>query len=166
MRTSIIDSAKRPVAVTLVVALALFLVDVRAYAHSWSQDEGRIENARWALVGSLVVITYDLVADPEFRYNIGIVLKRGSDKNFRIVPRTVSGAIGIGRFAGSGREIHWDYKKDVSQGLYGDDYEFEVTAYQVDEGGSGIWVYLLGGAAVAGGGAYLLLGKPAAAAPR
>ncbi len=129
-----------------------------AYARGLDGDEGRIENARWRIEGNVVVITYDLIADANLEYEVKVVLRRQNSVVFQLVPRTVAGAVGKGKFAGTNRVIRWEYQKDVQQGLYGDDYYFEITALPRVPG-SGAW--LISGLLVVGGGvvAYFLF-KP------
>lgn len=161
MKISTVVRREKTIARILFLPLVLFLVDLHAYASIQYSDEGRIENARWRLEGEVVIITYDLTADPAFAYDVKIILRKQGDQNFQFVPRSVLGAIGKGKFAGVQREIRWDYKKDVPRGLYGDDYFFEFVINPIPEGGGSNFLYYLGGGlAVAGGvAAYLLLNK-------
>jgi len=139
----------------LLPPLMLFLLHLPLVAQ---ERPGKIENARWEVSGDVVVITYDLVGNSDLVYDVGIALTRESDKNFRIVPASVSGAIGKGKHAGLKREIRWEYKKDVPQGLSGEDYAFVFDIQIVkEEGGSNLLYYLAGGALVVGGAAVLLL---------
>lgn len=146
------DSLRSRILARVLPLLVLLSFWNMVYAQVPAGTEGRIENARWSIVGNTVVITFDLVADANLEYDISIVLKRERDVSFKLVPRTVGGSIGKGKFAGSRREIRWDYKKDVPQGLYGDDYVFEFVIHPItNTGGSNVWLYLIGGATVVGG---------------
>jgi len=151
MKISMMDRIMRPVAATLIVLLMLVLIDIRAVAQERTDGKGRIENAVWTVTGDVVFITYDLIGDASLTYDVAIVLTRERDKSFRIVPKTVSGAVGEGKFAGLRQEIRWEYKKDVLQGLSGDDYQFEFAVNIVKGGGiSSTWYYVGGGLVVVG----------------
>ncbi len=145
----------RPIIGVFLLPLLLFLLNVPLAA----QDRpGRIENARWEVVGEIVVITYDLIGDAALTYDVHVTLTRESDRNFKIVPVSLTGAIGKGKYAGLRKEIRWEYKKDVPQGLSGDDYAFVFDIQViVEEGGSNLLYYLAGGAALVGGAAILVL---------
>ena len=159
MKISAMASLQRPITCVLFPAFLLFALELPVVAQEQGRSEGRIENAKWGLAGNVVVITYDLVANSELTFDIGIVLRRESDSNFKLIPRTLSGAIGKGKHAGAGREIRWDYLKDVPGGLQGDDYHFEFAVQIIrEEAGSNLWYYLVAGAVVVGGGAAALLG--------
>lgn len=110
----------------------------------------RFENERWSRVGDVVVITYDLMGSPEETYDVSLVLRRQNDRSFSFVPTVLAGNVGKDQSVGSGKEIRWDYKKDLPSGLSGDDYWFELTAVKIEKGG-GVpwWVYAAGGAGVA-----------------
>jgi hypothetical protein len=133
----------------------LFLLNVQLLA----QDvPGRIENARWEVSGDIVTITYDLIGDANLTYDVRITLTRESDRNVKIVPLSVTGAISRGKHAGLRNVIRWQYKIDVPQGISGDDYAFVFNIQIIREGGgSNLLYYLAGGAAVVGGAALLLL---------
>lgn len=159
MRILMMGRIVRPVTLALLPFLLLFLLDVRLVAQDRAAGQGRIENARWEVVSNVVVITYDLIGDAQLTYDVSITLTRAGDRNFKIVPASVTGAIGKGKYAGVRLEIRWDYKKDVPQGLSGDDYAFEFVIQIIkEEGGSNLLLYLAGGLAVVGGAAALLLG--------
>ena len=155
MRISRIGSLLRPVIIVLLPPLMLFLLNVQLLG----QDvPGRIENARWEVSGDVVVITYDLIGDADLVYDVNITLTRESNKNFKIVPVSVAGAVFKGKHAGLRKEIRWQYKKDVPAGLSGDDYAFVFNVQIIkEEGGSNLLYYLAGGAVVVGGAALLLL---------
>jgi hypothetical protein len=155
MRISRMGRLVRPVIMVLLPPLMLLLLNVQLSAQ---EVPGKIEHARWEVSGDIVIITYDLVGDTNLTYDVSITLTRESDKNFKIFPVSVTGAIFKGKHAGLRKEIRWQYKKDVPQGLSGDDYAF-VFIIQIikEEGGSNLLYYLGGGALVLGGAAVLLL---------
>jgi hypothetical protein len=157
MRIQTMASLVRPVSAALLPFLVLFLLDAPAFAQERPEEKGRIENARWQVAGDVVIITYDLVADANFAYDVNVTLTRESNKSFRMAPRTVTGAIGKGKFAGVRMEIRWEYKKDVPQGLEGEDYVFEFAVNVIrEEGGSNLWYYI-GGLGLAGAAAAAVL---------
>jgi hypothetical protein len=155
MRISRIGKLARPVIMVLMIPLTLFLLNVQLRA----QDiPGRIENSRWEVSGDIVIITYDLIGDANLTYDVSITLTRESDKNFKIFPVSVTGAIFKGKHAGLRKEIRWQYKNDVPQGLSGNDYVFVFNVQIIkEEGGGNLLYYLAGGAVVIGGAALLLL---------
>ena len=155
MRISRIAKLARPVILVLLPPLMLFLLNVQLIA----QDvPGKIEEARWEVSGDTVVITFNLIGSADLTYDVSITLTRESDRNFKIVPLSVTGSIGKGKHAGVRKEIRWQYKKDVPQGLSGDDYAFVFNIQIIrEEVGSNLLYYLAGGAVVVGGAALLLL---------
>lgn len=166
MRIHNMATIVRPVSAALLPFLVLFLLDVPAFAQEKPGEKGRIANARWQVAGDVVVITYDLVADPNLEYEVNVTLTREGNKNFRVVPRRVSGAVGRGKFAGPRMEIRWEYKNDVSQALEGDDYFFEFVINVIKEEGGSNLLYYLGGVGLAGvAAAAVLLGGSKAASP-
>lgn len=167
MKIQTMTSMVRPIAAALLPFLVMFLLDAPAFAQEKPGEKGRIENARWQVAGDVVVITYDLVADANLAYEVNITLTRESNKNFRLAPRTVSGAVGRGKFAGIRMEIRWEYKKDVPQGLEGEDYAFEFSINVIKEEGGSNLLYYLGGLGLAGAAAaaVLLGGSKQAASP-
>ena len=148
----------RPVAMFLLPLLLFLLMKEHSVAQERPGEKGRLENARWYVAGDQVIITYDLIGDETLTYNVNIVLTRESDRNFRIAPRSLSGAVGTGKYAGVGREIRWDYRKDVAQILEGSDYAFEFVINIVKEEGGSNLLYYLAGAGVVGGIVGLVLG--------
>jgi hypothetical protein len=155
MRISRIARLTRPVIIMLLPPLMSLLLNVQVSA----QDvPGKIENARWEVSGDIVIITYDLIGDTNLTYDVSLTLTRESDKSFKVFPVSVSGAVFKGKHAGIRKEIRWQFKKDVPQGLSGDDYAFVFVIHIIkEEGGSNLLYYLAGGALVAGGAAVLLL---------
>lgn len=148
---------KRPLIFILLPAFLLLMIGPPVAAQDQQKGEGRIENARWLLDCDVVVITYDLVANPELVYDVNIVLKRESIKDFKLVPKSVSGDVGKGKFAGTKRVIRWEYKKDMGDVLKGDDYHFEFAVFK-EEGINTVWYYVIAGV-VGGGAAASLLFK-------
>ncbi len=133
---------------TVVSAAALLFCLCQA---GFSQNVS-VTNLSYSLRVSDVVVHYDLNGPPDKSYDVSLVLKRDSEPYFKMQPKSVSGQVGTGEFAGRGREIVWHLYRDVPSGLDGNDYYFEVNASMiVPEKGGGIpWYYFAGGALVGG----------------
>lgn len=127
-------------------------------AQTRSAEGVRLANLGWRVQGDVVYISYDLLAPSDQEYEVTIVLLRESDRSFKIVPKSLTGSVGEGKFAGQSREIKWEFKKDVPRVLAGEGYYFEISVEPV--GGSNTLLYVgLGVAAVGGAAAVLLGGK-------
>ena len=117
-------------------------------------------SATFEAVEGKVLIYYTLKGDSEKEYDVNAILKRSNDASFELIPEDMTGDIGKGKFAGARKTIIWHIKPEEEALLEGEDFYFEVTAVEVKEGGGFPWLYVLGGAAVAGGAAaYFLLSK-------
>ncbi len=117
-------------------------------------------SATFEAVEGKVLIYYTVQGDPEKEYDVNVVLKRSDNPSFELVPEDMSGDVGKGKFAGSKKTIIWNIKPEEEAQLEGEDFYFEVTAAEIKEGGGFPWLYVLGGAAVAGGAAaYFILSK-------
>jgi hypothetical protein len=115
-------------------------------------------SATFEAVEGKVLIYYTVKGDPEKEYDVNVVLRRSGDASFELVPEDMSGDVGKGKFAGSRKTITWNIKPEEEALLEGEDFYFEVTATEIKEGGDFPWVWVLGGAAVAGGAAaYFIL---------
>jgi hypothetical protein len=148
MLISTIAKALRPISLALLPFLMLFFLRESLLAQERGM-QGRIEHARWEVVGTEVVITYDLIADGDKIYDVNITLKRMSDDRFGFVPKTTTGAVGRGVRAGLKNEIRWDFRKDVLQELRGDDYYFEFVVNITNEASSNNLLYYIAGGVVA-----------------
>lgn len=157
---------RRPVVFLLLLALTEFVLRASLHAQEPRGGSLRLTNLDWKLEGNIVTVTYDLIGVPEKTYVVAVALLRENDSKFKLVPKSVSGNVGMGKFSGTGRVIVWDYRKDVPQGLPGDGYYFEVVVKEATGNGN-VWLYyLLGGVAVAGGGAaYLLVNQQKVTSP-
>jgi len=118
----------------------------------------RVGEATWEIKGDKVIITYELFLPVDRMYDIGVLLRRKSNKSFRLFPKATEGAVGQLEYAGGRNQILWDYKRDIRSELNREDYWFQITAREIrDGGGISWWVYAAGGAAAAVVGAILLL---------
>lgn len=137
----------------VVLVILIFLV------HKPSLAQERVSATFEAIEGK-ILIYYTIKGDVEKEYDVDVVLKRTSVPSFELVPEEMSGDIGTGKYAGVQRTIIWHIKPEEQEKLDGDDFYFEVTATEIEEGGGFPWLYVVGGAAVAGGvAAYFILKK-------
>ncbi len=148
------------------VVLLNLLVASMAFCQDPRGEPLRLANLDWRLDQNVVTVTYDLLGAAEKTYTVSIELRRDNDSHFKLVPKSVSGYVGTGKFAGLNRTIIWDYRRDVPQGLPGDGYYFEIVVKEILPRSYSWLYYLLGGAAVAGGGvAYYLSNQQKAQSP-
>jgi hypothetical protein len=133
------------------LALPLLLLFIVAPVMSGNRSNViRVEKITPAFVDDVIIISYDLLAPPQNKYEVSLVLRRESDRAFKFIPRTVSGAIGKGQSAGDSREIRWQYKQDAPRGFKGKDYYFIIRVKKTGGGKAGYILVLLammGGAA-------------------
>ena len=148
-----------------ILPLCLFLIQLPLEASPMPQGKPQVKNVNLEINEDIAIITYDLVAEFGQTYEVEATLVKENDPNFRIPVKSATGDIGEGNFAGSGRRIQWDWKKDLPKDFTGGpDYSIEVTATLV-EGGSGWVYYVLGGVVVAGGAAAAVLSKQKPSTP-
>ena len=142
--------------ITLVVLLPLLFLmcDLPVYGRP-DDPQPRVQNIVWKVQDDAALITYDLIGKAEETYNVSVLLKSELDPSLLVIPKTVSGDIGEGCSPGTGKQIRWEYRKDVPGGLPGSGYYFELT---VEPSAGGFpWLLVGLGVVVAGGGAALLL---------
>jgi hypothetical protein len=141
----------------LSATLALPVLTSTTWAQETREPQPEVANARWSVQGNDIVINFELIAPADKTYKISVVLRRESDKSFAFVPKTVSGAVGEGKYAGQ-REMRWAFRKDIPKGLVGNDFWFEISADEIIETGTSKFWYYAGGAAavVAGGVVYYM----------
>jgi hypothetical protein len=145
--------------------IALIIVEGIPLSFALAADEIRVENVRFEVVGTKVIISYDLVGAADTDCRVLIALKSRSDPSFSYVPDSVTGDVGEGKFVGGDRQVVWDFSREFPGGLKFEGYYFHVDAERVS-GGIGTIVWLGGAALVAGGAAaYLLLSKKETAQP-
>jgi len=135
--------------------LYCFTLIVIISSYGFSQ---KVSNVSHELEGDNIIISYDLEGDADANYNVSVVLRREEYSGFQIIPKSVSGDIGEGKFVGKQRKIVWDVSKDYRIDPEVSDYYFEVKATIVSGGIP--WYYFAGGAVLGGGAAALLLLKP------
>jgi len=107
-----------------------------------------------------IFIFYEFQGDRSQDFEVTVKLKRTSDPSFEIIPSQLSGDVGEGKFAGKKNKVTWVLNEDEESQLEGEDFYFDVTALEIEQGGGIPWYVFAGGAALAGGtAAILLLGK-------
>ncbi|MEM8600723.1 MAG: hypothetical protein AAGF99_12450 [Bacteroidota bacterium] len=107
-----------------------------------------------------IYIVYDLVGDSEVITGFEITAAVSLDGGATFVPlRAVIGDVGSGIEPGPGKEIVWTVQEDLPDGVGEAELVFQVTVV-LERAPSRTWLYVLGGAVVAGLGttAALLLG--------
>jgi hypothetical protein len=154
---------RKPIIAAVITPLLLFLLDLPLEAKPVFQEKPTVRNVQLEFQQDYAVVTYDLVAKFGETYEVVASLVKEGDSKFRIPLKSVTGDIGVGKFAGNGRRIQWEFGKDLPADFAGgSEYSVEVTATWVEEGGGGSWVYyVLGGALVAGGVVFLTRPKAA-----
>jgi hypothetical protein len=154
-----IYNRRRPIIAATIVPLLLLLLELPLEAMPIYQEKPTVRNvqADFDFEKDIATITYDLIAKPGETYEVFASLVKEGDPEFRIPLKSSTGDIGVGKFAGNGRRIQWEFKKDLPKDFVGGPgYSVEITARWVEEGGGGSWVYyVLGGALVAGGVVFL-----------
>ncbi len=119
-----------------------------------AQEKLEVRNVRFEVVDNTVIIDYDLQGPAKGEYKVTVVLKR-QDSSFEYLPLKVIGD--VGEVAGGGsKKITWNILTEISQGLEGEDYYFRVRVELIPQT-SHTWLYIAGGAVIAGGTAALLL---------
>lgn len=148
---------KRPIVALILLSMLTLSSQEVVFPQDPKGVPYRITNQDWRIEGNVVTITYDLIGVADKSYVVAVALLRENDSKFKLVPRSVSGNTGIGKFAGTGRIIVWDYKKDVPQGLAGEGYYFELVVVEATGNGNTWLYYILGGVVAAGGTAGYLM---------
>ena len=144
--------------------IASLLIPPVSFARGSPEEPIKAQNLRFQVVGTKIVVRFDLEGPLDRDYAIKLTLKREQNQSFVHIPRATAGDIGEGKFAGKDRQISWDILKEFSEGLEGNDYYFVIEVELISRGISPLW-YIGGGLAIAGSAAAFLLGKTAAAAP-
>lgn len=100
-----------------------------------------------------ILITYNLTGIKGVEYEVDLFLVWGTDNRLKLEKTT--GDIGSGFLPGMGRTVHWDMKAELPNAIEGMAYSFELNV-KPSKGGGLAWYWYAGGAAVAGGVAYLV----------
>ncbi len=142
-----------------IVGLTVFLTSVSGlFGQTPDSDEVAIAGARFTQLGDTVFISYRLFAPDDETVQISVILRKGEDTTFTIVPVSATGAIGSVR-GGGDKLILWNYKSDVPAGFqFSTDYWFQFEGTLVDQGfGPKWWHYALGGGVITA--AAILIGS-------
>lgn len=158
---------QQPIASMLLFLLLSIIANVPAYSFQVQQERGdvRVSNIEWKAEGDIITISFAMSALKDQKYKVSVSLLREKEPRFKLTPRSLHGHVGEIAYSSVNLQMVWDYKKDVPQGLQGDDYYFEITVEPIN-GGSSWYYYVLGGVVAAGGTAvYLLRNGTSAASP-
>ena len=143
----------RKICLCVIVVLTFVVVNQKVF------PQGKIQ-ATFDYSDGKIFIFYEFQGDKAKDYEVGVKLKRTSDPSFEIIPSQLSGDVGEGKFAGKKNKVTWVLNEDEESQLEGEDFYFDVTALEIEQGGGIPWYVFAGGAALAGGtAAILLLGK-------
>ena len=113
-----------------------------------------VKNVKFEQRGESIIVQYDLIGDRNKKYKISLSLSDDYGKTYRILPKTVLGDIGNNVRSGRNKQITWYLKRDIPEGLQGEDFVFAVDA-ELQKGGSKL-PYILLGAGVVGGIVYFV----------
>lgn len=140
----------RPIVSGLLPVLILLFIKTESFSQSQQTDEPRGTNVRWSIKNEAIIINYDLIGNPDSKYDVKIVMKRENDPSFSATPVTTEGDIGEGFFGGVNRTIRWYFRRDYPQGFQGEGYYFEVRVTNITQQSTWLY-YAIGGAAVVAG---------------
>jgi hypothetical protein len=160
MRRSALQKIMKRFRTLCYVQVAVLLLETSCLSVARAGEDVSVRNVHFELSGHMIVIFYDLQGPEGGDYTVKLLLKRKQDPSFQYVPRSLTGDVGQGRFAGNKRQISWDIQKEFQEGLEGEDFYFVVEAELISSGTSILW-YIGGGAAIIAGAAALLFGKQA-----
>jgi len=113
----------------------------------------RVENATFQQRDAIVVITYDLIGDPDEKYEVTLKLSGSGGRRYDFQPQAVKGDVGKDVRTGLQRTIIWSVLDDHPTGLSGSNFRFRVIAEE--QGRSALW-YVLGTGLVGGAVASVL----------
>lgn len=140
----------KPLIIGLAPLLLILLIRVEAFAQTQSSEEPQGTNVQWSIKNDAIIITYDLIGDPDAKYDVRIIMKRENDPSFNATPVTAEGEMGEGYFAGTNKTIRWYFRRDYPQGFQGEGYYFEVRVRNISPKSNWLY-YAIGGVAVAAG---------------
>jgi len=144
-----------------ILVLSLFLLTAQTIFSQPTSNSGssdNVENVNYTVSNGRVFISYDLRGDKDQLYKVFLALRRTNDKSFAYIPKTVSGDIGEGHFAGINKGIVWEIKNDFPDGISGEDFYFIVQAEKVESGSNILMWAGIGVAAVAAAVTYIIVG--------
>jgi len=136
--------------------LLIILIWTPVSAQEKVQQETRGTNVKWSMQGDIILITYDLNAPIDNKYQVGVIMKNEKDESFQVLPLTTEGDIGDGILAGNDHQIKWYFIRDHPQEFQGEGYFFEIHVKPI-ESSNKLLYYAIGAGAVGGGLLLLLL---------
>lgn len=134
------------------IVVLLFLLTLQTgypQSNSNTGNSENVEHVSYTVSDGKILVSYDLMGDSEQLYNVSLILRKTGDKNFNYIPKTVSGDIGEGHFAGINKRITWEIKNDFPNGISGEDFYFIVQAEKLKDGSNILTWVGIGVAAVA-----------------
>ncbi len=112
-------------------------------------QQATVSGVHFKMTHGRVYITYNLIGDPTAEYRVSVVLRNGDDAGYEYTPKSLKGDVGVGRYAGPGRQIVWAISNEFPDGLPGSDYYFVVSAKRVNKSsGPGLFAMVGTGVAV------------------
>ena len=106
-----------------------------------------VTGVRFEERGDTVIVRYELHGTPGKKYRVNLLLSDNGGDSFTIHPSTLWGDVGRHVTQGTDKVIYWNVKRDIPQGLHGDDFVFAVdAAIQKNHG----LPYYIGGAVLVG----------------
>ena len=76
-----------------------------------AQEKIRVQNVRFEVAGTRVVVGYDLEGPADRDYIVKVILRREAYQSFLHIPKTITGDVGEGRFVGKSKQVTWDILK-------------------------------------------------------
>ena len=137
--------------------LAVLLVLEVGSSRAVAQDSVKVQNVRYEVLGTKIVVHFNLVGTIDETYRIRLSLRKERDQSFLYIPRLVLGDAGEVKSGGT-KQIDWDFLSEFPGGLEGEDFYFVVDVELVPTS-SKLWYWVAGGAALVGGAAAILLSK-------
>lgn len=118
-----------------------------------------IDNVRFTVQDSIVLIQYDLVLTDKKRsgsteyaldgaYRAEVVLKKESDAEFTYRPEKVLGDVGVVTTTGKNKTIVWNIMDELPGGVDDTDFYFEIALVPADPAGSSQYFWYGAGAAL------------------
>ena len=114
---------------------------------SGPQDAPKVTNVHFAVSYGEVLINYDLLGESDARYSVQVELKDANDSTYQYFPKSLSGDVGVGKFAGLNRRILWAIRSEFPLGLPDSSYYFVINAQRVQEGSVRSAYYWIGAGA-------------------
>lgn len=135
----------------LFLAVLGFLFQPETHAQNivkWNKDEG-VRDVHFHAEEDKVHVFYSLSGEGD--YEVSLRLSDDGGRNFSIMPKSTSGAVGASVVPGNNKWIIWDVIQDRGSPLEGDNFVFEILARRPDRKkwyvriGSGVVTLFVGG---------------------